>query len=112
MPITRRSALRAGLALPSLTAAAQQTASAASSRTKPPAYRIIYNWDGAPHGYSEYRQTLAQFLDKTYAPMKNTQVDAHFWCVGEHEAKCCQGLHRCRITVEIKSHRSQSRVAP
>ena len=87
MPITRRSALRAGLALPSLTAAAQQTASAASSRTQPPAYRIIYNWDGGPHGYSEYPQTLAQFLDKTYAPMKNTQVDAHFWCIGEHEAK-------------------------
>ncbi len=62
-----------------------QTAPGAGAR--PPAYRIIYNWDGAPHGYSEYPQTLEQFLDKTYAPMKNTQVDAHFWCIGEHEAK-------------------------
>ena len=50
-------------------------------------YRIIYNWDGAPHDYSEFPQTLDQFLDKGYAPMKDTQVDAHFWCIGEHEAK-------------------------
>ena len=52
-----------------------------------PPYKIIYNWDGAPHDYSEYPQTLDQFLDKVYAPMKNTQVGAHFWCIGEHEAK-------------------------
>ena len=56
-------------------------------RPKPPAYNIIYNWDGAPHNYSEYPQSLDQFLDKVYAPMKDTQVGAHFWCMGTHEAK-------------------------
>ncbi len=64
-----------------------QTASAPpSAATTPPTYRIIYNWDGAPHGYSPHPQTLEQFLDKTFAPLKDTQVDALFWCVGEHEA--------------------------
>src|SRR5437016_5896550 len=53
----------------------------------PPPYKIIYNWDGAPHDYSEYPQSLDQFLQKAYAPMKDTQVGAHFWCIGEHEAK-------------------------
>src|SRR5262245_2862382 len=53
----------------------------------PPGYGIIYNWDGAPHDYSEYPQSLEQFREKTYAPMKDTQVGAHFWCIGEHEAK-------------------------
>lgn len=55
--------------------------------SKPRAYKIIYNWDGAPHQYSEFPQTLEQFLEKVYAPMKDTQVGAHFWCIGEHEAK-------------------------
>src|SRR6266566_3124418 len=54
---------------------------------KIPSYKVIYNWDGAPHDYSEYPQSLEQFLEKVYAPMKNTQVGAHFWCIGEHEAK-------------------------
>ncbi len=56
------------------------------TREPSPRYRIIYNWDGAPHGYSEYPQSLAEFLQKTYAPIADTQVDAHFWCMGEHEA--------------------------
>ena len=46
---------------------------------KVPDYKIIYNWDGAPEGYSEYPQTMEQFLAKTYAVMENTQVKAHFW---------------------------------
>ena len=46
---------------------------------KAPDYKIIYNWDGAPQGYSEYPQTMEQFLEKTYAVMKDTQVGAHFW---------------------------------
>jgi hypothetical protein len=54
---------------------------------RPPDYGIIYNWDGAPHGYSEYPQTMEQFLDKMYAPLENTQVGAHFWCLGEHTAR-------------------------
>jgi hypothetical protein len=54
---------------------------------KPPDYGLIYNWDGNPHGYSEYPQSMEQFLDKVYAPMKDTQVGAHFWCVGEHTAR-------------------------
>ncbi|MBM3276539.1 MAG: hypothetical protein FJY95_00440 [Candidatus Handelsmanbacteria bacterium] len=53
----------------------------------PPPYGIIYNWDGAPHGYGEVPQTLEHFLAKTYAPLERTQVGAHFWCVGEHAAR-------------------------
>jgi hypothetical protein len=52
-----------------------------------PDYGIIYNWDGNPLSYSEYPQSVEQLLNKTYAPIKDTQVGAHFWCVGEHEAK-------------------------
>ena len=61
---------------------------AANHRTRVPVrpYRIIYNWDGAPHHYSQYPQTLEQFLDKVYAPLVDTQVDALFWCMGTHEA--------------------------
>jgi len=51
-----------------------------------PAYQIVYNWDGAPHDYSEFPQSIEQFLDKVYAPMKDTQVGAHFWCMGTHKA--------------------------
>ena len=54
---------------------------------KPPSYGIIYNWDGAPHGYSEYPQSMEAFLQKMYAPMEDTQVGAHFWCIGEHNAR-------------------------
>ena len=56
------------------------------TRPAAPAYRIIYNWDGAPHFYSEYPQTMEQFLEKVYAPLEDTQVDALFWCLGTHEA--------------------------
>ena len=56
-----------------------------SERVTPPDYGIMYNWDGAPHGYSEYPQTLEQFLDKVYAPLEGTQVGALCWCVGVHE---------------------------
>ncbi len=48
----------------------------------PPDYRIIYNWDGAPHGYSETPQSSASFLDKAYAPLEDTQVGALVWSVG------------------------------
>ncbi len=58
----------------------------AQDRPAPPQYRIIYNWDGAPHAYSEYPQSVDQFLDKTFAPLTGTQVDALFWSLGEHEA--------------------------
>ena len=34
---------------------------------RPPEYGIIHNWDGAPHGLSEYPQSMEQFLDKVYA---------------------------------------------
>ena len=54
---------------------------------RPPAYGIIYNWDGAPHGYSEVPQSLEAFLDKTYAPLIDTQVGALFWCIGEHATR-------------------------
>jgi len=39
------------------------------------------------HGISEYPQSIETFLDKTYAPIEDTQVGAHFWCVGEHTAR-------------------------
>ena len=55
-------------------------------RSAPPPYGIIYNWDGAPHGYSEYPQSLEQFLDKTFAPIEDTQVGALCYCMGIHEA--------------------------
>ena len=56
-------------------------------RPSPPSYGIIYNWDGGTLGRSEYPQTVERWLDKTYAPIKNTQVGALFWCVGSHEAE-------------------------
>ncbi|MDE0682726.1 MAG: hypothetical protein OXI63_07420, partial [Candidatus Poribacteria bacterium] len=56
-----------------------------AERMAAPNYGIVYNWDGAPHGYSEYPQSLAQFLDKVYAPLADTQVGALCWCVGVHE---------------------------
>ena len=56
------------------------------NRDVTPQYRIIYNWDGAPHFYSEYPQSVAEFVDKTFAPLTGTQVDALFWSMGEHEA--------------------------
>ena len=52
--------------------------------SKPPDYGIIYNWDGAPHGYSPVPQTREHLLEKMYAPLENTQVGAHFWCTGDH----------------------------
>ena len=54
---------------------------------RPPDYGIIYNWDGAPHGYSEVSQSMEAFLEKMYAPLEDTQVGAHFWCIGEHKAR-------------------------
>ena len=54
---------------------------------KPPDYGIIYNWDGAPHSLSEVPQSVNAFLEKTYAPLEDTQVGALFWCISEHGAK-------------------------
>ncbi len=48
----------------------------------PPRYQIIYNWDGAPHGYSPAPQSRDDFLAKAYAPLKDTQVGALFWSTG------------------------------
>lgn len=53
----------------------------------PTAYNVIYNWDGAPHGYSPIDQSMQTFLDKTYAPLEDTQVGALFWCIGEHAVR-------------------------
>ena len=54
---------------------------------RPPTYRILFNWDGTPDGYSEYPQSLDQLLDIIYAPLVDTQVGALFWCLGAEEAK-------------------------
>ena len=48
----------------------------------PRTYPIIYNWDGAPHGYSPTPQSLDDFLEKAYAPIEDTQVGALFWSCG------------------------------
>ena len=53
---------------------------------RPRDYGLIYNWDGTPHGYSQVPQSMEAFLDKVYAPLEDTQVGAHFWCVGDHNA--------------------------
>ena len=52
----------------------------------PPEYGIIYNWDGAPHSYSEVPQSMESYLEKTYSPLENTQVGAHFWSVRDHDS--------------------------
>ena len=57
-----------------------------NGRVSPPDYRIIFNWDGTPHGYLDVPYTSEQLLDIIYAPIENTQVDALFWCLGTHEA--------------------------
>jgi hypothetical protein len=54
---------------------------------RPPDYGIIYNWDGLPHGLSAFPQTTEDFLDKVYGIVEDTQVGAHFWCVGEHQSR-------------------------
>ena len=54
---------------------------------RPPSYGLIYNWDGAPHAFSEYPQSMEDFLEKSYAPMVDTQVGAHFWCLDAHNAR-------------------------
>jgi len=59
---------------------------------RPPEYGIIYNWDGHPH-FGEVPQSMERFLELTYAPIEDTQVGAHFWCIGEHAARWkSQGL--------------------
>ena len=52
------------------------------ARPIPPLYRIIYNWDGAPHGYSPVPQSVDDFLDKAYAPLQDTQVGGLFGSAG------------------------------
>ena len=86
MQLNRRNLLQVGAVAGLTQSAAPLNSQSLGARSKPPRYRIIYNWDGAPHGYSEYPQTLEQFIDKTFAPLRDTQVDALFWCLGEHEA--------------------------
>ena len=85
MPHSRRSFLCCGFGVGAVLAlgrsAGGQTEEAPGS---PRRYKIIYNWDGAPHGYSEYPQSLDEFVQKTFAPLKDTQVGALFWCLGEH----------------------------
>ena len=86
MRLNRRGLLQVGAAAGLGWTATPLKSEPAPALAKPPRYRIIYNWDGAPHGYSEFPQTLEQFVEKTFAPLQDTQVDALFWCLGEHEA--------------------------
>ena len=53
----------------------------------PPAYRVIYNWDGAPHGDGAPPQSMDRFLEATFAPLKDTHVDALFFSCGGHTAQ-------------------------
>jgi hypothetical protein len=57
-----------------------------STRTQPPQYRIIFNWDGDCLAYGEHPQSMEQIVDETFAPLEGTQVDAMFWSIGSHEA--------------------------
>ena len=50
---------------------------------RPPDYGIILNWDGSPHSTSEVPQSMETFLEKVYGPLEDTQVGAHFWCLGD-----------------------------
>ena len=54
---------------------------------RPPDYNVIYNWDADLHSWDEVPQSMEAFLDKVYRPMEDTQVGAHFWCLGEHPAR-------------------------
>jgi len=57
-----------------------------NSRTQPPQYRIIFNWDGDSLAYGEYPQSRQEIVDETFACLEDTQVDAMFWSIGSHEA--------------------------
>ena len=52
-----------------------------------PAYRVIYNWDGAPHGDGAPPQSMERFLEATFSPMKDTHADALFFSCGGHTAQ-------------------------
>ena len=65
----------------------QTESPAGSPRESPPPYRIIFNWDGTAHGFSEYPQSIDQLLGMAYAPLEGSQIGALFWCIGEDEAK-------------------------
>ena len=71
----------------SLTNTTRQSPTKLGQRESPPPYKIIFNWDGTPDGYSEYPQSLEQLLDIVYAPIEDTQIRALFWCLGAEEAK-------------------------
>ncbi len=75
---------------------------------RPPDYGLIYNWDGAPHGYTEYPQSMEAFLEKMYAPMEDTQVGAHFWCIGEHTARWQSDLLEMVGDVHDRKHEHAS----
>ena len=47
----------------------------AATSSGAPKYRVIYNWDGAPHGYGAPPQSMESFLDATFAPLTNTHCD-------------------------------------
>jgi hypothetical protein len=53
----------------------------------PAEYCIIYNWDGAPHGYTPVPQSTAELCEKVFEPIVGTQCRCLFWCVGEHTAR-------------------------
>ena len=78
----------------------------------PPDYRIIYNWDGAPHGYSPVPQSLEDFLEKVYAPLEDTQVGALFWSAGRPGFTLAQrggGIYRRRSRASLLQCRSVQR---
>jgi len=77
--------------------------------SRPPAYEIIYNWDGAPHGYSPVDQSMQAFLDKTYAPLIDTQVGALFWCIGEHAVRWPS--EKMELLGDVHSRRYESAAA-
>ncbi len=77
--------------------------------SSPTAYNIIYNWDGAPHGYSPIDQSMQTFLDKTYAPLEGTQVGALFWCIGEHAVRWPS--EKMEILADVNNRRYENAAA-
>ena len=62
-----------------------------TARASPPEYSLVLNWDGGPHGYDDVPQSMADFLERVFAPVIGTAVDALFWCVGEHTTRWLGG---------------------
>jgi hypothetical protein len=84
-----------------------------NSRTQPPQYRIIFNWDGDSLAYGEHPQSTQQIVDQVFVPLEGTQVDAMFWSIGSHEALFPSDKHqreRTRLYDSVRAMRHDENV--